>query len=138
MENGKKIAHGLRMKKGTADALGLSSDDFSVGFVEKTVERKQTFRRAYIGGPVLTIPAKTGVQAVSVGPRQAKARTNKKFFLRGHGANKEAVIYFSGKQSAAVKWIADNTNIDWTLFGNSMGLYSVRGKNLVLKKGPIG
>jgi hypothetical protein len=136
-EGGKKISHGLRMKKGTADALGLNSSTFSVGFVEKTVQRPVTTRRLFPGAAPISVPASSKVQAVAVGPRQSRSRTNSKMFLRGYGANKNAVIYYSGKRAKAVNWLEDNTNIDWTLFGNTMGLYSEKGKNLVLKKAPI-
>lgn len=136
-ENGKQVGHGLRMKKGTAEAMGLSSSLFSVGFVKKTVKHNSTTRRLYPGAPAIPVTGKDQVQAVAIGPRQSRSRTNKKLILRGHGANKEATIYFTGKQSRVVEWLNDHSTIDWTLFGNSMGLYSVRGKRLTLKTAPI-
>lgn len=137
-EHGKTVRHGFRMKMGTAQALGLNSSQFTTGFIEKEVKAKtgQT-RRLYPGAPAISVNKQPQVQAVSVGPRQSRARTNKKFILKGDGPHKEATIYYTGRQSTAVKWLNDHTNIDWTLFGNSMGLYSVKGKRLTLKMGLI-
>ncbi len=135
---GETVKRGLRMKIGTAEALGIPPSRFSVGYEMKRVERPAYRRRLYPGGPTVQVERSSKIQAVAVGPNTSGALTNSKFFLRGNGPNKAATIYFSGRRSEAVKFIADNTNIDWTLFGNSMGLYSSKGKLLVLKKGPIG
>ena len=133
-ENGKTVVHGLRMKKGTADALGLSKAQLSVGFVEKTVRHPaSSYRRAYIGGPLIEVKSGPKVQAVAVGPRQSKARTNAKMILKGDGPGKYATIYYTGKRSTAVKWLEANTTLDSSLFGNSMQLYSTKGKHLNTK-----
>jgi hypothetical protein len=136
-EDGEQITHGLQMKKGTADALGLDSSKFTIGFVEKNVSRPQTTRRLFPGATPITVPGGTKKQAVAVGPRQTRAKTNAKMYLRGFGNNKHGTIYYSGPRRAAVKFLEDNSTIDWTLFGNTMQLFSPRGKVLILKKAPI-
>jgi hypothetical protein len=137
VEDGKSVTHGLRMKLGTAQALGLNSNDFAAGYIKKTVTRNATTRRAYPGGPLIPVARSEQVQAVSIGPTTQGARTNSYFLLKGDGPNKESVIYYSGKREYAIQWLKNHTNIDWTLFGNSMKLLSKRGKTLVLKTAPI-
>ena len=136
-ENGKTVGHGLRMKVGTANALGLSSSDFTPGFVEKQVKASTTRRRLYPGHGGISVSKPAQTQAVAVGPRQTAARTNQKLILKGDGTNKEATIYYTGKRATVLKWLDDHTTIDHTLFGNSMAIYSPRGKRLSLKKALI-
>lgn len=135
---GQKVAHGLRMKLGTAQALGFDKDDVSVGFKVTNVAAHSVTRRLYPGGPLRDYQVSAKNRAVSVGPSSGRARTNKKLILKGNGPNKMATIYFSGPQWAAVKFLKDKTNVDGTLFGNGMQLLSSRGKPLLVKSGLLG
>lgn len=133
-DKGKSVTHGLRMKQGTAMALGLQASTFSTGFVEKTVRAKNTTRRLFPGATPISVTKTAQVQAVAVGPRQTRARTNQKIILRGDSIGKEAVIYFSGRLSASVKWLRSNSSIDLGNGDTMVGLYTPKGRSLILKE----
>lgn len=127
------VTHGIRMKLGTAQALGLGNADFSTGYIMKQVTRKATTRRMYPGGPSISILGRTVTRAVAVGPRQGQARTNKRLYLRGKGQGQEAVIYFSGKQASAVAWLKEKSSINFADPNGAIGLFTSKGRPLFLK-----
>jgi hypothetical protein len=133
IDKGASVTHGLKMKRGTALALGLQASSFSLGFIEKTVRAKNHTRRLYPGATPITVQKDAQVQAVAVGPRKTRARTNSKVIVKGDQITEEAVIYFSGRQSAAIKWLRDHTNIAGGVNSGTVNLYSPKGKALLSK-----
>jgi hypothetical protein len=131
------VTHGLRMKLGTAQALGLNSNLFQLGFVVKPVAHNGYSRRMYPGGPSVQVAARTTQRAVAVGPRQTRARTNSKMYVRGKNKGEEAVIYFSGPQAAAAAWLKNNSSIDFGSSDNAIGLYTSKGRPLFVKTASV-
>jgi len=122
--------YGLRMRYGTAKALGISNDKVGIGIVTKTVSVPTHTRRLYPGGPALTVSGSNKARGVAVGPQSSMARTNKKLVIRGTGDNQTSTVYFSGTIAAAVAWLKANASIAPGFLSAGYDIFSATGRPL--------